>query len=60
MCNESCGRKHRDTNSRKAVGQGRNGMEVPAEVRELSRSPKAAEWRGKVVKPLKMKTKICA
>lgn len=49
-----------ETQTAEAVGQGRNGMEVPAEVRELSRSPKAAEWRGKVVKPLKMKTKICA
>lgn len=36
----------RETRTAEAVGQGRNGMEVPAELRELSSSLKAAEWRG--------------
>lgn len=35
-----------ETQTAEAVGQGRNGIEEPAELRELSRSLRAAEWRG--------------
>lgn len=35
-----------ETWTAEAVGQGSNGMEVPAELRGLSRSLRAAEWRG--------------